>query len=103
MSKQHTSGPWEVAYLDKHGQAVIRAEHFEVATCWHHSVGAIEKEMHANAHLIAVAPELLEMLSVSLELLRNVTPSGDALSDEVLKETIEVSAKVIAKAIGSEK
>ena len=61
MSK-HTPGPWEVAYQDKNGQSVVKGEHIEVATCWHHCVGSIEKEMHANARLIAAAPELLEAL-----------------------------------------
>jgi hypothetical protein len=62
MSAKHTPGPWGVAYLDKNGQAVVKGEHIEIATCWHHCVGAIEKEMHANARLIAAAPELLEAL-----------------------------------------
>lgn len=56
----HTPGPWDVAYLDGNGQSVVKAEHTEVCTCWHHCVGAIEKEMHANARLIASAPDLLE-------------------------------------------
>jgi len=63
---KHTPGPWEVAYQDKNGQAVVKAEHIEVATCWHHSVGAIEEEMHANACLIAAAPDLLKALKVAL-------------------------------------
>jgi len=58
----HTPGPWEVAYLDHNGQRVVRAEHIEVCTCWHHSVGSIEKEMEANARLIAAAPEILAAL-----------------------------------------
>lgn len=59
---KHTPGPWEVAYLDRNGQSVVKAEHIEVATCWHHCVMSIEEEMHSNAHLIAAAPELLEAL-----------------------------------------
>lgn len=59
MDKQmHTPGPWQVGYLDTHGQAVVVGEHIEIATCWHHCVRAIEKEMHANARLIAAAPEM---------------------------------------------
>lgn len=61
MSK-HTEGPWTVDRLDRNGQAVVKAEHIEVATCWHHCVGSIEKEMYANARLIAAAPDLLEAL-----------------------------------------
>ena len=59
---KHTPGPWEVAYLDKNGQSVVKAEHIEVCTCWHHCVGSIEKEMHANARLIAAAPDMLAAL-----------------------------------------
>src|SRR5579863_9751596 len=45
---KHTEGPWEVGDLDKNGQRIVRAEHIEIATCWHHCVGSIEKEMEAN-------------------------------------------------------
>lgn len=61
---KHTPGPWEVSYLDKNGQSVVKAEHIEICTCWHHSVGAIEKEMHANARLIAAAPDMLTALQI---------------------------------------
>ena len=62
MKAEHTPGPWRVAYLDCNGQSVVMSEHIEIATCWHHSVGSIEKEMHANARLIAAAPDLLKAL-----------------------------------------
>ena len=59
-----TPGPWEVDYLDKNGQRVIRQEHIEIATFWHHSVGSIEKEMEANAALVVAMrnalPDLLD-------------------------------------------
>lgn len=61
---KHTPGPWELGYLDHAGQRVVRQEHIEVCTCWHHSVGSIEREMEANARLIAAAPELLEALKL---------------------------------------
>jgi len=57
-----TPGEWYVAYLDDNGQAVVKAEHTEVATCWHHCVGSIEKEMHANARLIAASPTMFEVV-----------------------------------------
>ena len=63
MKAEHTPGPWRVAYLDCNRQSVVMGEHIEIATCWHHSVGSIEKEMHANARLIAAAPDLLEALN----------------------------------------
>lgn len=57
---KHTLGPWFVAEDDSNGQAVVRNADIEVCTCWHHCVGSIEKEMRANARLIAAAPSLLE-------------------------------------------
>ena len=69
---KHTPTPWEVAYLDKNGQRVIRAEHIEIATCWHHCVGSIEKEMEANAKLIVRCvnshDELIDALETILDL-----------------------------------
>jgi hypothetical protein len=58
----HTPGPWATDYLDRNGQRVVRGEHIEICTCWHHSVGSIEREMEANARLIAAAPDLLAAL-----------------------------------------
>lgn len=57
-----TPGPWRVIDPDKNGQPVVSAADHEVATCWHHCVGSIEKEAHANALLIAAAPDLYEAL-----------------------------------------
>jgi hypothetical protein len=62
-SSAWTEGPWEVIEPDENGQAVVKGKHTEVATCWHHCVGSIEKQMHANARLIAAAPELYAALS----------------------------------------
>jgi hypothetical protein len=73
----HTPGPWEVAYLDHNGQRVVRSEHIEVCTCWHHSVGSIEKEMEVNARLIAAAPELLALAFQYRDDLRH-PPSSDS-------------------------
>ncbi len=60
MTDQHTPGPWKVAGDDINGQAIVRGEHVEVATCWHHCLGSLEIKMRANARLIAAAPDLLE-------------------------------------------
>lgn len=62
-----TPGKWIVAYDDHNGQAVVSGEHTEVATCWHHSVGSIEKQMRANARLIASAPDFLAFAQMILE------------------------------------
>jgi hypothetical protein len=62
----HTPGPWMTSEHDANGQRIVRGEHIEVATCWHHSVGSIEKEMEANAALIAAAPDMLAALEQAL-------------------------------------
>lgn len=59
---KHTPGSWSLGDLDHNGQRVVRAEHIEVATCWHHCVGGLEAQMEANARLIAASPDLLEAL-----------------------------------------
>ena len=63
---EYTPGPWDVGYLDINSQRVVVGEHIEICTCWHHSVEAIEREMEANARLIAAAPEMLEALKRTL-------------------------------------
>lgn len=60
----HTKAPWRVDGVDNCAQPIVSAEHFEIATCWHHGVGSIEQEAHANAHLIAAAPDMLEALKL---------------------------------------
>ncbi len=60
-----TKGPWEVGYLDRNSQRVVKSEHIEIATCWHHSVGSIEQEMEANARLIAASPTMLDALLIA--------------------------------------
>lgn len=63
-----------MAYLDSNGQAVVKAEYTEVATCWHHCVGSLEKEMRANARLISAAPDLLDALRECITLVQGEVP-----------------------------
>lgn len=70
--KKHTPGPWEVGDTDINGQRIVRNRDIEIATCWHHCVGAIEKEMEVNACLISAAPELLTELKHLVALIRPV-------------------------------
>ena len=100
MSK-HTPGPWEVAYQDKNGQSVVKGEHIEVATCWHHCVGSIEKEMHANARLIAAAPELLEALRMFV-VWYGLRDKHDTLLPPKMQEAeLAQAMRAIAKAEGT--
>ena len=95
MKAKHTPGPWRVGYLDCNKQSVVMSEHIEIATCWHHSVGSIEKEMHANAALIAAAPDLLETLQVLLSLHDACVDTADAWN-----ASMEEARAAIAKATG---
>lgn len=82
---KHTPGPWEVGDLDQNSQRIVRSEHIEICTCWHHCVGSIEKQMEANARLIAAAPEMYEALKAAEEWL-----SGWASAEPYL-ETIRAA------------
>jgi hypothetical protein len=78
----YTEGPWEVGDLDRNGQRIVRSRDIEICTCWHHSVGSIEKEMEQNAKLIATAPEMAEVL---LQMYSHVSHGGPTRKDvEVL-------------------
>ena len=69
LEAKATLGPWAVDYLDKAGQRVVRADHYEIFTAWHHALGSIEQEMEANVALIVAMrnalPGLLELLSAN--------------------------------------
>ena len=93
MTKEHTPGPWKIDYLDKNGQRVVRGEHIEICTCWHHCV--IEQEMEANAHLIAAAPAMYAVLT------RLVFAADAKLLSEKHK-VIQEARDAIAKAEGRE-
>lgn len=73
-----TDGPWHEAYDDDNGQAVVSGEHTEICTCWHHSVGSIEKQMHANARRIARLPDLEAAYIEAVETLR---VANDAITE----------------------
>lgn len=98
----HTPGPWSVADHDSNGQRIVRNEHIEICTCWHHCVVAIEQEMEANARLIAAAPDLLAALEMQM---RRIdvwadTPGAGGASDALL-EVGRIARTAIAKAKGN--
>jgi hypothetical protein len=59
---KHSAGPWRVGPLDSNSQRIVESDYIEICSCWHHSVSSIEREMEANAQLIAAAPALLHAL-----------------------------------------
>ena len=90
MSK-HTPGPWRRAKYK-----VFSAGESLVANT--RSTGLASDADEANARLIAAAPDLLEVLSIAIELLRKVEPfPGQA---DILSGCIEAGSAVIAKATG---
>ena len=94
---KHTPGPWVVAEGDSNGQAVVRNADIEIATCWHHCVDGIEREMRANARLIAAAPELL----VALERFAQCSNVRDIVQgDTELALAVFQARAAIAKAKG---
>ena len=103
---KHTPGPWVVAEGDSNGQAVVRNADIEIATCWHHCVDGIEREMRANARLIAAAPELLAALDDLAEMCQQsrkyIVLSDDGGMDAYnsTAEAILAARAAIAKAKG---
>ena len=64
---KHTPLPWELSDHDANGQRIVRGEHIEICTCWHHCVGSIEKEMEANAAFIVQACNSHDDIVAALE------------------------------------
>jgi hypothetical protein len=59
-----------------------------------------DAEQAANARLIAAAPELLEVLSIALELLHNVAPCTG--QEDILSGCVDAARAAIAKATGEQ-
>jgi hypothetical protein len=68
MGAKHTPGPWCVAGTDQNLQPIVSTVKgdLELVTCWHHCIGSMETQAHANARLIASAPDLLEACQTAL-------------------------------------
>ena len=96
-----TPGDWASDYLDQNGQRVVSGQHIEICTCWHHSVGSIEKEMEANAHLIAAAPELAEAVRAALAISDKYV--GDEGRTAECQAVYDQCAAALAKARGETK
>lgn len=85
MSK-HTEGPWKLLKFDDNENYVVTNQsgregfHREIATVAFGYSEPAETEQHANAKLIAAAPELLEAL-------------GEALATGCLNGALEQSAR----------
>lgn len=94
MSK-HTKGPWERS--EKYGVALIRDHKDKLLVCTvrtYPSCNYLEPEMHANARLIAAAPDMLECLKQALHIVTKLDPSFNG--------AIRHWKKIIKKAEGNE-
>lgn len=70
LEEAASDGTWQVYEPDDNGQPVIGDKDIERATFWHHSVGALETEAHANAEFTVAArnafKQLLELARAAL-------------------------------------
>jgi hypothetical protein len=103
MSGQHTPGPWVIDWNVSRLDIFSSTAETLIATVRRSTLSSgMDETAKANARLIAALPELLEMLRISVEVLKKVTPSDDPSSNELLTMTIETSLAVIAKATGEQ-
>lgn len=103
MSAKHTPGPWHVGGRDKctvydrFNQRL--ANSFEGVMATQRS----DSECHANARLIAAAPEMLEVLQTTLGNIMSLGPAG-ALESVPMPYRVwaDVVRAAISKATGGE-
>ena len=116
MPKQeakHTPGPWEVRERNTgrgiHYQIVRNSgtyggsARYALAQCFQYPVGASRKnnQARANAHLIAAAPELIEVLNEFLQLRDWVIKAGGTegpLPQDVINKFAEMQYAVTERA-----
>lgn len=99
---KHSPGPWKLAY-DKGSNRDIMTNNARVATAWLAYV--TPEEYHANAHLIAAAPDLLEALreldaAIDDEALYEPDDDEHAKALDRLIEAQKAARAAIAKAEG---
>lgn len=87
MNTKHTPGPWNTVILNGDRIAVVAHDSSDVATLTHAS--------HADARLIAAAPELLAALEA---LLNRPGPLFHLVEDERHWPQIDAARAAIAKA-----
>lgn len=100
MSK-HTPGPWEIVWHEQRPtQALIMAENKDTLIAFVNWPGMRPLSvLHANARLIAAAPELLNSLKEVLAAWTYEANQGDGI-DEEHDSIYEKAKKLIAKTEG---
>ena len=98
--KLHTKGPWASTALssDPHNIRYITGPYCEAMATIHHTKEMSQEEALANAKLIAVAPELLEVLELARDYLRKHGGSNHP-SCPTPYSVIRVIDAVVAKTI----
>jgi hypothetical protein len=96
MSAKHTPGPWEIDFTEYGGFAVfVPPSHdmgHSLVICRRGPWIVREEQSHANARLIAAAPELLEALE----------DAAMELDDAGKREAANVARAAIEKATGGQ-
>lgn len=102
---KHTPGPWFIPKYGDIDEAEINFTHpngktYTIAKAFSGLGGNDFKEQHANAHLIAAAPDLLEALEEIAQGMGayNVDPLEHA--NNVIEEAKSIARAAIAKAKG---
>jgi hypothetical protein len=81
--EKHTPTPWHVGERDRSDQRIIKGEHIEIATLWHHSVKSLYIEMEANAAFIVRACNSHDQLVTAMR-------DGRVAIDVLMARLIEV-------------
>lgn len=108
MTTKHTPGPWHIGRkeFDRHGGTAIQgsvptAEISGAGYAALVSLGASEAEMHANAALIAAAPDMLAALRAGLAALRSAFANAETCDvPDYADEAEAAMVAAIAKAGG---
>lgn len=97
MNAKHTPGPWEIRDVNVTFISIGAPEHHSLADTWAIDEGVTTEQLHANARLIAAAPELLEALE-------QISHAEAATYDDIhaaIQDLVGIARAVIAKATGA--
>lgn len=102
---KHTPGPWMVE-READGQYIVSPEDpHAVAICRLFGTDESDPAHIANAHLIAVVPEILEQLEILIEVVGEAAIGVEASHSMIalyLRNQVKIAQDVITKATGGE-
>lgn len=103
---EYTKGPWKLLRFDKREEYVVTTEsgerdfHRAIASLPFGYLEPVEKEQHANARLIAAAPQMLGALKFIVTQLQDPANAHYTLADYCRGIGLENGIKAIAAAEG---